>query len=39
MSLLVPGQNYENVWFKMGEETVLESVKQKLLGIEIESEF
>ena len=32
---LVSGHKYENVWVKMGDEKILESAKQKLLGMEI----
>ena len=33
--LLVSWHKYENVWVKMGDETIWESAKQKLLGMEI----
>ena len=33
--LLGLGNNYENVWVKIGDDKIWESAKQKLLGIEI----
>ena len=34
--LLVSGFKYENVWAKIGNTTIWESKKQKLLGVEID---
>ena len=32
--LLVSGHKYENIWFKIKDEKIWESAKQKLLGME-----